>query len=346
MFKIVDGREHFYQWDLNRQIQVEDNTITQLHFCNRTDDCSLVVDVVGGVANVPNILLQNTWDVRVYGYTGDYTKVEKRYKVVARSKPDNYVYVETDIKNYNDLESQLNYLLEAVSFNKTAIETAQNTANRAGQTAYSTKQTLDYVVEPNLANHEERITDLEINGSGGKETLIVSAQGGVPSHDAASIYNYVRDGGSVVLDMDNIYYSLTSVAEDMATFNFIGDDCSGYQYTIFEGNIYSINLEYASAETVGDIETALDKITTLQESLIGEIIKFTISRQGNAIEYKALEDMCWDAWCISAYNTDGYYVDEDGKVRHITEDAVGYNYDTTVLGTDTIIGGYEYRGDL
>ena len=112
MFKIVDGREHFYQWDLNRQIQVEDNTITQLHFCNRTDDCSLVVEVVDGVANVPNILLQNTWDIRVYGYTGDYTKVEKRYKVVARTKPTDYVYTETEIKNYEDLQGEIDALRE------------------------------------------------------------------------------------------------------------------------------------------------------------------------------------------------------------------------------------------
>ena len=44
MFAIADGREHFYQWDLNRRVVVDDPTITEVHFCNRTDDCSLVVE--------------------------------------------------------------------------------------------------------------------------------------------------------------------------------------------------------------------------------------------------------------------------------------------------------------
>lgn len=117
MFKIVDGRTEFYQWDLNRQMQVEDNTITELHFCNKTDDCSLVVEVKDGVANVPNILLQSSWDIRVYGFTGDYTKVEKRFKVVARSKPSDYIYTETELKNYDNLaaiiESQGNRIKQA-----------------------------------------------------------------------------------------------------------------------------------------------------------------------------------------------------------------------------------------
>lgn len=74
MFKINDGREHFYQWDLNRKIEVKDASIKEVHFCNRTDDCSLVVEVVDGVANVPNILLQDNFRINVYGYDGEATK--------------------------------------------------------------------------------------------------------------------------------------------------------------------------------------------------------------------------------------------------------------------------------
>ena len=42
MFKIYDGRDKFYQWDLDRQLIIDDPTVTQVHFCNRTDDSSLV----------------------------------------------------------------------------------------------------------------------------------------------------------------------------------------------------------------------------------------------------------------------------------------------------------------
>ena len=32
MFKIYDGREQFYQWDLDRKLIVEDAAITEVHF--------------------------------------------------------------------------------------------------------------------------------------------------------------------------------------------------------------------------------------------------------------------------------------------------------------------------
>lgn len=110
MFKIADGREYFYQWDLDRQIIVEDPTITEVHFCNRTDDCSLVVEVedleifadfkpisVLRTANVPNVILQKSFDVRVFGYDGKATRYDEVFKVKARTKPTDYVYTETEI---------------------------------------------------------------------------------------------------------------------------------------------------------------------------------------------------------------------------------------------------------
>ena len=40
MFKILDGREYFYQWDLNQKLIVEDDSINEVHFSNRTDGWS------------------------------------------------------------------------------------------------------------------------------------------------------------------------------------------------------------------------------------------------------------------------------------------------------------------
>ena len=44
MFKIYDGRKHFFQWDLDRQLIVEDATIKEVHFCNCMDEQALVLD--------------------------------------------------------------------------------------------------------------------------------------------------------------------------------------------------------------------------------------------------------------------------------------------------------------
>ena len=103
MFKIycTDGRKDFYQWDINQKLIVEDETITQVHFCNKTDDCSLVVETysIDGVtvADVPNILFQNDWDIRAYAYKEDHTLVVERFKVISRTKPADYIYTETEI---------------------------------------------------------------------------------------------------------------------------------------------------------------------------------------------------------------------------------------------------------
>ena len=112
MFKIYDGRTEFYQWDLDRKIIVADPAINEVHFCNKTDDCSLVVEVYEfegqRVANVPNVLLQTDWDIRVYGYCGDsYTKQAARFKVKARTKPADYIYTETEVRTLDYLEDKL-----------------------------------------------------------------------------------------------------------------------------------------------------------------------------------------------------------------------------------------------
>lgn len=123
MFKIVDGRDYFYQWDLDRQIAIEDNSITELHFCNRTDDCSLVVDVEGGIANVPNIILTSSFDVRVFGYDGKATLHEKTFKVKPRTKPADYVYVETEARKFDELMAKAE---EAVTYANEICEYVEN----------------------------------------------------------------------------------------------------------------------------------------------------------------------------------------------------------------------------
>lgn len=118
MFKILDGREYFYQWDIDRKLIVNDSAINQVHFCNRTDDCSLVCEtyIEDGVtvANVPNILLQSDWRIRVYAYDGKHTKYEVCYDVIKRTKPEDYVYTETETLNYNTLLDRINQIDENI----------------------------------------------------------------------------------------------------------------------------------------------------------------------------------------------------------------------------------------
>lgn len=116
MFKIYDGRSQFYQWDLDRKLIVEDDSINEVHFCNRTDDCSLVREVYNKdglrLVDVPNVLLQDNWRINVYGYDKNYTKFSERFDVVGRSRPDDYVYTDEEIRHWTALEERIDQIEE------------------------------------------------------------------------------------------------------------------------------------------------------------------------------------------------------------------------------------------
>lgn len=68
------------------------------------------------------------------------------------------------------------------------------------------------------------------------------------------------------------------------------------------------------------------------------LINFTI----DGTTYQAEEGMTWEQWCNSSYNTDGYYVREDGVITnnvYFVSTSAGH-----VSSTDTIVSDYSYAG--
>ena len=107
MFRLLDGREHLYQWDSEVRLAIDDESITEVHFCNRTDTCSLVCEVQEEnklrFVFVPNILLQTDWNINIYAYDKTYTKHSAVLAVKGRTRPADYIYTETEIKRFEDL---------------------------------------------------------------------------------------------------------------------------------------------------------------------------------------------------------------------------------------------------
>lgn len=112
--KIYDGRNEFYQWDLDQKLIVNDPDITEVHYCNQTDDCSLVCEVYEEdgqrLVNVPNILLQEAFPIRAYAYAGCCTKQSVVFTVKHRSKPADYVYTETEVRRWDEFYKRLDEL--------------------------------------------------------------------------------------------------------------------------------------------------------------------------------------------------------------------------------------------
>ena len=113
MLTLNDGRDELWQWDTGRTLDV-DADCTQVHFSNNVFGRSIDVDVVGGVAIIPDILLQTDKDLNVWAFSGTaengYTKISKTFKVNRRNKPADYVFTPPDQTTLEQIQEKIDYL--------------------------------------------------------------------------------------------------------------------------------------------------------------------------------------------------------------------------------------------
>lgn len=113
MLTLNDGRSELWQWDTGRTLAV-DADCSQVHFSNKVFGRSIDVDVAGGVAIIPDILLQTDKDLNVWAFVGTsengYTKISKTFKVNRRNKPADYVFTPTDQTSIEEIKERLEYL--------------------------------------------------------------------------------------------------------------------------------------------------------------------------------------------------------------------------------------------
>ena len=126
MLKIADGREHLYQWDTDVRLiltEPEGVTITEVHFANDLSASAAVVEVQrdGGSATVavPNILMQSPREIVAYCYihtaNGGHTEEHAIFPVESRKRPDDYVYTETEVRTWVELDARIKALENAPS---------------------------------------------------------------------------------------------------------------------------------------------------------------------------------------------------------------------------------------
>lgn len=237
--KIFDGRNEFYQWDIDRQLIIEDAAIDEVHFCNRLSNCSLVCGVYEKdglrLVNVPNILLQSSREIRAYAYCGCYTRIEKRFKVNARSKPEDYIYTETEIKSYADLEQRIDeiekngvsdeVIKEAVSDylenNKietgaTAEQAAQIEANSAAIEELESKQA-DYALKTDIPTLNGYATEDYVDNSVAdvyEEFSYYARKSEIPSLDGYAQETYVDNAIAAIPKTDLSNYATKTYVEN------------------------------------------------------------------------------------------------------------------------------------
>lgn len=115
MLTLNDGRSELWQWDTGRKLTV-DAECSQVHFSNKVFGRSIDVEVVDGVAIVPDILLQTDKELNAWAFVGTaengYTKISKKFKVNRRNKPADYVFTPPDQTSLEEIKERMDELEE------------------------------------------------------------------------------------------------------------------------------------------------------------------------------------------------------------------------------------------
>ena len=138
MIKIVPDKEgRLTQWDLNRKIIVTGyEGVAEVHFASPGDDHgAYVVELKDGEAEIPNILLTMAGTINVYVYPADRTVFATALWVMAREKPDDYVYTETEVLDWRTLDEKIGDLAELTTTAKENLVAAINEAATKGMTS-------------------------------------------------------------------------------------------------------------------------------------------------------------------------------------------------------------------
>lgn len=108
MLTLNDGRTELWQWDTGRTLSV-DADCSQVHFSNRVFGRSIDVDVVSGVAIIPDVLLQVDKELTAWAFVGPaadgYTKISKTFKVNRRNKPSDYVFTPVEQTTISEIKA-------------------------------------------------------------------------------------------------------------------------------------------------------------------------------------------------------------------------------------------------
>lgn len=136
-----DGRTELWQWDTGRKIVVDDKSVSEVHYSKYSSTQAITREVIGGKAEIPNFLLQDTHAVTVYAYSGSiengYTMAEKTFNVVKKPKPANYVETEEDKAILAKLKAAIGDLSELQTEAKDNLVSAINEAAASGGADWS-----------------------------------------------------------------------------------------------------------------------------------------------------------------------------------------------------------------
>lgn len=245
MLTLNDGRNELWQWDTGRNLTV-DADCSQVHFSNKVFGRSIDVDVVDGVADIPDILLQTDRDLIAWAFVGTaengYTKISKVFKVNRRNKPADYVFTPTEQTTLAELVKRLDEIEE--NQDPDAIKNAVD--------EYLKQNPVDFPVDSVNGKFGDVNLSAEDVDALPKDASVVKTVNGTSPDSNGNVEITIPDsGGNVAYDEEQ---ELTEEQKAQARANIGAQPVGEYLTEVPEG--------YAKNE---DIEKVDRKVDTLRE---------------------------------------------------------------------------------
>ena len=121
--KIYGDKQYLYQWDINQKVVVERLAVgDEVHYVMPNEEvliCSVYESHGLILADIPNIVLQSAGLIKTYEVkrADDGTNINtyrSAIRILERPRPTDYIYTETDTKNFHTLSRQIDAAKETV----------------------------------------------------------------------------------------------------------------------------------------------------------------------------------------------------------------------------------------
>ena len=208
MIKIVPDKEgRLTQWDLNRKIIVTGyEGGAEVHFASPGDDHgAYVVKLIDGQAEIPNVLLTMAGTINVYVYPADRTVFATALWVMAREKPDDYVYTETEVLNWRRLDEKIGDLAKLTTTARENLVAAINEATTKGMASIYMRVAEGYIeYSGDGVNWKQLIAVAELKGEKGDKGSDATVDIVTPTEEstdtqaasAKAVWDMLGSGGS------------------------------------------------------------------------------------------------------------------------------------------------------
>ena len=245
MLTLNDGRAELWQWDTGRTLAV-DADCSQVHFSNKVFGRSIDVDVVDGVAIIPDVLLQTDNDLNIWAFAGTaengYTKISKTFTVNRRNKPADYVFTPADQMTLHTIQSQIGDLSDLTTEAKDTLVAAINEAAQSGGSTVELDTTLTQsgkaadakAVGDRLSVLSDEIANLS-SGGAGLTTAQINALDGMfkvaaYTEDVSGAYAAFKTAFGLV-DTGVTTYTITAELVNVTSSNNATSVSEGASYT-------------------------------------------------------------------------------------------------------------------